>query len=298
MQRSQARVRGVITALGTPLDASENLHEEAMRLQVEAQIAAGVDGLLCLGTMGLAQMHTAGVRDRAARVAIEASAGRVPVLVGCGDCSTRRTLEYVSAAERARPDGVVLIAPYFPKLSEGELFDYFRDVASATPLPVYVYDTPAYTHHHLSFELIKRLSAEAENVAGLKASGDFGVLRECIEHFEGTGFAVLSGHSGLLDLAVLAGASGVVDGLFAIAPRLGVRLFEAASRGDVVEARACQVKLVRVRGLLDVGSVFASFSHVMNLLGFPGDFFCPPMKGLSEEDKERLAEMLAAVDLA
>jgi len=107
--KTKKALQGVITALGTPLDDDNNLHEEGMRRQVAAQITAGVNGLLCLGTMGMAQMHTPEVREQAIRVTTEEARGRIPVLVGCGDCSTARTMQYISVAEKYGPDGIVLI---------------------------------------------------------------------------------------------------------------------------------------------------------------------------------------------
>lgn len=76
---------GVITALGTPLDENYDLHEDAMRQQVHSQIKAGVSGLLCLGSMGMAQMHTPEVREQSIHVTMAAANSQLPVLVGCGD---------------------------------------------------------------------------------------------------------------------------------------------------------------------------------------------------------------------
>ena len=280
------RLAGVITALGTPLDDDNNLHDEGMRRQIDYQVRAGIDGLLCLGSMGMAQMHTPEVREQAIRVAVEAASGQLPVLVGCGDCSTNRTLQYIRMAEKYRPDGIVLITPYFPKLTDAELYDYFTFLAAETELPIYLYDIPYYTNRQLTPELIIQLVATNPNIAGLKASGEMSTLRKCIDHFrDDPNFAVLSGHSSFLDHVLLMGADGIIDGLFAIAPKLGTELFRAAKHRDIDAARDLQNRLVEVREMLSVESVFASFSHVMNLLSIPGRYYCPPMKELTPDGK-------------
>jgi 4-hydroxy-tetrahydrodipicolinate synthase len=287
----------VITALGTPLDGGHNLHEEGMRRQVEAQVLAGVNGLLCLGSMGMAQMHTAEVRERAIRVTVEGAAGRIPVLVGCGDCSTARTMQYITAAEKYKPDGIVLVAPYFPKLSDDELFDYFSTLAASTAIPVYLYDIPVYTHRQLTSRLVKKL-AERAGIVGLKASGDMTVFRECLEDFrDDPNFAIFSGHTTLLDVATLMGADGIVDGLFCLAPRLGIEIYQTAVQGDIAGASERQRRLQQVRDVVMVESVFGAFSHAMNLLGFPGNYACPPMRGITEEGKEKVRNILADLEM-
>jgi 4-hydroxy-tetrahydrodipicolinate synthase len=290
-------LQGVITALGTPLDDDNNLHEEGMRRQVAAQITAGVNGLLCLGTMGMAQMHTPEVREQAIRVTTEEAAGRIPVLVGCGDCSTARTMQYISVAEKYGPDGIVLIAPYFPKLSDDELFDYFSTLATSTAVPVYIYDTPAYTNRQLKSDLVKKL-AKQTGIVGLKASGDMAIFRECVEYFNGDpNFGVFSGHTSFFDVATLMGADGIIDGLFALAPGLGVEIYQAAVRQDIAGAIEAQRSLQRVRDVVMVESVFGAFSYAMNLLGFPGNFNCPPMRGITDEGKEKVRRILVDLEM-
>jgi len=283
---------GVITALGTPLNEENELHEDSMRQHVHSQITAGVSGLLCLGSMGMAQMHTSEVRDQAIRATMSEAKGELPVLVGCGDCSTARTLQYIKSAEKHNPDGIVLVAPYFPRLSDDELYDYFAQVAGETKLPVYLYDIPYYSDRHITSALIERLAGSIPNIMGLKASGELTTLRNCIEHFwDDPRFTVLSGHSNFLDQAVLMGADGIVDGLFALSPHLGIQLFAAASSGKLSESLDTQRRLFQVRDVLAVESVFGTFSHIMNLLGFSGKFYCAPLKGLSESGKEKVEVM-------
>jgi dihydrodipicolinate synthase/N-acetylneuraminate lyase len=287
-------LHGVITALGTPLDEeNRNLHEEGMRMQVAAQIKAGVNGLLCLGSMGMAQMHTPEVREQAIRATVEEAHGRVPVLVGCGDCSTARTTQYISVAEKYKPDGIVLIAPYFPKLTDDELLDYFVALADSSPIPVYIYDIPFFTNRPLSANFFKELAGRSTSIIGLKASGDFVVFRECVEHFrDDPHFSVYSGHSHLFDVATLMGADGIIDGLFALTPEIGVDIYHAASRNDLSAALEAQRRLKEVRDIVLIESVFGAFSFAMNLLGFPGNYACPPMRGITDNGKEQVREKL------
>ena len=172
MNSLRGTLQGVVTALGTPLDRYEDLHEEGMRKQIRMQLAAGVDGLLVLGSMGCMQMLKDEVFVEAVEVTIDEVRGAVPVIVGCGDTSTERTLARVRLAENYPLTGVALIPPFIFRFSQTELHDYFTGVASQTSLPVYPYDNPGLTGHSLEFELVQEL-ARHPNIVGLKASGDF-----------------------------------------------------------------------------------------------------------------------------
>ena len=107
----------MVTALGTPLDRYEDLHEEGMRKQIRMQLAAGVDGLLVLGSMGCMQMLKDEVFVEAVEVAIDEVRGAVPVIVGCGDTSTERTLARIRLAENYPLTGVALIPPVSSSVS-------------------------------------------------------------------------------------------------------------------------------------------------------------------------------------
>ena len=182
MNQLRGTLKGVVTALGTPLDRNEDLHEKGMRKQIRMQLAAGVDGLLVLGSMGCMQMLKDEVFVEAVEVAVDEVRGAVPVIVGCGDTSTERTLARIRLSENYPLAGVALIPPFIFRFSQAELHEYFTGVASRTSLPVYPYDNPALTGHSLEHELVRKL-AEHSNIVGLKASGDFLTFRQSAEHF-------------------------------------------------------------------------------------------------------------------
>jgi 4-hydroxy-tetrahydrodipicolinate synthase len=290
-------IRGVVTALGTPLDEHEDLHEEGLRRHVRQQIDAGVDALLLLGSMGCMQLLKDETCREAIRVAAGETAGAVPLVVGCGDTSTERTLARIRWAERHPVDGVALVPPFFFKFTPRELEAYFRELAASTSLPVYLYDNPVWTKHALDVDLIEKLS-HVSNIVGLKASGDLLTLRRCAERFANDpGFVVLSGQTPFFDVSLDMGAAGIVDGLFAVAPELGVSLYRACRRGDRSAAAESQRALMRLLPIIHVDSVFAGFTAAMNLRGIPGNFAVRPYSPLTDEGRERVRAILAALEL-
>jgi 4-hydroxy-tetrahydrodipicolinate synthase len=289
-------IHGVVAALGTPLDARENLHEEGMRRQIRLQLRAGVDALLVLGSMGAMQLLKDDTCLEALRVAVDEAGAKVPIIAGCGDTSTERTRIRIRRAEEAGATAIALVPPYFCVFTQQELLRYFTSLARTAEVPLVLYDNPYFTKHDLGFDLIVNL-AKQRKIVGLKASGEFLTLRRAAEHFAGSGFAVLSGHSDLFDVALDLGAVGIVDGLFAAAPEIGVEILRASRAGQRAAAAAAQRKFNRLAAIVGIDSVFAGFTAAMNLRGVPGNFAVAPFTPITPEGRRRVAAILAEVGL-
>lgn len=290
-------VSGAVTALGTPLDSRESLHVTGMRKQIQAQIAAGVDGLLVMGSMGAMQLMRDETFNAAVEVTLDEVGGKVPVIVGCGDTSTERSLTRIRRVERHAVSGVALVPPYFFTFSQNELLHYFTELASATELPVYLYGNPAWTQHTLSYELIVELS-RVENIVGLKESGDLVTVRRCAEHFGPSGgFSVLSGLTPFFDFSLQAGAHGIVDGLFALAPEYGVEMMRCFRNGDREGMAAIQRKIQRLVAVVTVDSVFAGFTAAMNLRGIPGNFAPRPFTQSTKKGRVEVRAILEELEI-
>jgi 4-hydroxy-tetrahydrodipicolinate synthase len=286
------KLGGVVTALGTPLDAGENLHEEGMRRQIRMQLGAGVHGLLVAGSMGAMQLLKDTTFHQAIEVAADEVRGRVPLIAGCGDTSTERTLARIQIAERFELSGVALVPPFFYKFSQDELFTYFHELADASALPLYLYDNPVWTKIALEYSLIADL-ARHPNIFGLKASGEFFTFRLCAEEYRSSkDFVVLSGQTPFFDLALQLGGKGIVEGLFAIAPELGVAIWNGIQNSDFESARSAQQRLLRLVAVVKELPIFAAFTAAMNLRGIPGNFAMRPFPQVTPEISARIEKKL------
>lgn len=246
-------IEGVVAALGTPLDDRENLHVEGMCLQIRMQQRSGVDALLLLGSMGTMQLLRDQTFMEALAVAVEEANGKIPIVVGCGDTSTERTLTRIRWAEQFPVAGIAVVPPYFFRFTQRELLHHFTELASSTRMPIYLHDNPAWTKHNLDLDLITELS-KLPNIVGLKGSGELVTLRQCIEYFKpGENFRVLAGQTHFFDLALQLGADGIVDGLFAIASELGVQLRSNVRKGQFTQAQAVQRKISRLASIPSLG---------------------------------------------
>jgi N-acetylneuraminate lyase len=228
-------LQGALAAAVTPLrDAGEALDEEAIAPYVDFLAAAGLDGLLALGTTGEGISLPVEQRRRAGRLFVEAGRGRLAVAVHCGAQSTWDTVELAAHAAEDGADAVAVVAPpYFP-LDEAELAAHFTAAARAcAPTPFYVYEFAARSGYAVPLEVIERLRESALNFRGLKVSD---APWERFAPYLLEGLDVLVGPEGLIPAGLGAGAVGAVSGLAAAFPELvaaAVRDPESADLGPV-----------------------------------------------------------------
>jgi dihydrodipicolinate synthase/N-acetylneuraminate lyase len=231
-------LRGAIAAAVTPLrGGGEALDEDVFPAYVEFLAAAGLDGVLALGTTGEGFLLPVEQRLRAAQLFVEAAAGRVAVGVHCGAQSTWDTVELAADAAETGADAVAVIAPPYFALDEEELFRHFVAAARACdPLPFYVYEFAARSGYAVPVAVIERLREAAPNLAGLKVSD---APWERFRPYLLEGLEVFVGPEALIPQALAAGATGAVSALASAFPELvvaAVRDPAAADLGPVREA--------------------------------------------------------------
>jgi len=232
---------GIWVPLVTPFrDDAPDL--ECLAAVVQWLLARGVHGFLALGSTGEAPHLDDGEAEAVLRAVIRAVAGRVPVMAGCSRPSTRGTLLALEASARAGADAGLVLTPFYyrSQLGDDGLFAYYRDVAAASPLPLFVYSIPQVTGVEMQPELLARLVA-LPNVRGFKdsaASG--GPLRGTLQAVSTHGFV---GHGGRLVEALEAGACGGILAVAHVLPEAAVAAYAAHRAGAPAAASAAQARL-------------------------------------------------------
>lgn len=227
--------RGAYTALVTPMK-NGRVDDEGLKRLVEAQISAGIHGLVPCGTTGESPALSHEEHVHVVEVVMRAARGRVPVLAGAGSNSTREAIELSRACKELGVAGTLQITPYYNKPSQDGLVAHFTAIAEDVDLPMVVYNVPGRTGVDLKANTAAHL-AEHPNVVGIKeATGD--MLRAArIRELCGPDFALLSGddHTVLPFLAV--GGDGVISVTSNPAPKLMADLCNAAREGRWDDAR-------------------------------------------------------------
>lgn len=288
------KVQGVLAPIATPFDASGALEEAALRRNVAALLAAGLSGIVVAGSTGEAPLLDP---DEVRRL-VAAARGAVPdgrwLLCGAGAEATRQAVALARAAGTEGADAVLVRPPgYFgPGLPGGGLRDYFRTVADGSPVPVFIYNIPKYTHVALPPALLGELAAHP-NIVGVKdSSGDienFAAYRAAVP-----GWSALVGSASLLVAALECGADGGICGAACFAARACADLVAAFRAGDRARAAALQERLTPLDRRIVGGLGPAGIKAAMAAAGLYGGPVRAPLADLSSGDAQEVVALIGA----
>jgi len=230
-----ASFSGAITALVTPMRDGA-VDDPALIASVEAQIDAGIDGLVPCGTTGEATTLSAAEHVHVVAKVVKAARGRVPVIAGAGSNDTRRAIELSRACHEAGADALLHVTPFYNKPPQAGLIAHFSAIADATPLPVILYNVPGRTAVDLLPETVATLAAHPRIVGIKEATGDLHRASQIRERC-GPGFALLSGDDFTILPFLAIGGHGVISVVSNVVPGLIAELCRAARDGAWERAR-------------------------------------------------------------
>ena len=299
MPNNPKLLRGVIPPVCTPFTADYAIDEKSLRRLINYLLDGGVTGLFVLGSTSEVAYLTDKRRADVIRIAIDETAGRVPVVAGAIDMTTLRVNEHVRAAVAAGIDGIVSTGPFYARTHPEEIALHFRLVKEVScDLPLYAYNIPVATNGvKLETDTVLKLANEGV-IQGLKdSSGNDAGIRAVVLGAQKLGlkeFVVLTGSELTVDSALMAGAHGVVAGVGNIDPAGYVKIFNLVAAGDYESARAEQERLTEMFGLADVGSpermgrgssAIGAFKASLKLLGIIDDArVAPPQIPLNSDE--------------
>src|SRR6202451_154871 len=183
---------GCGTALVTPFRRDHSLDEAVFRKLVRRQIESGIDFLVPCGTTGESPTLTREEHLRVVGIAVEEAKGKVPVLGGAGGYNTAEVIELAGELRHLGVDGILSVTPYYNKPTQEGLYQHFKAIATAVPLPMVVYSVQGRTGVNVEPVTLKRL-AEIDNIVGVKeASGNISQMARVVYEVPER-FNVLSG---------------------------------------------------------------------------------------------------------
>jgi 4-hydroxy-tetrahydrodipicolinate synthase len=232
----RAPFTGVGTALVTPFTQDGSIDEGAVRRLARRQVEAGVHFVSPCGTTGEAPTLTHSEKLRVVELVVEEVAGRVPVLAGAGGYDTREVIELVHDFERLGVDGILSVTPYYNKPTQEGLFQHYRAIATATPLPIVLYNVPGRTGVNIDVRTVARL-AQIPTIKGVKeASGNVVQMCEIVAAVPAD-FILLSGDDPLAVAVMAIGGKGVISVASNEAPAEMAQIIELAEKNDFAGAR-------------------------------------------------------------
>jgi 4-hydroxy-tetrahydrodipicolinate synthase len=231
-----SRFSGTGTALVTPFRRDGALDERALRGLILRQIEAGIDFLVPCGTTGESPTLTREEHRRVVEIAVKLGQGKVPVLAGAGGYNTTEVIARARELAEIGADGILSVTPYYNKPTQEGLYQHFRAIAQAVPLPIILYSVQGRTGVNIEPATVKRL-AELENVVGIKeASGNISQMA-AILNVVPEDFLVLSGDDAITLPVMALGGCGVISVASNEIPAEMTELTRLASKGDFAGAR-------------------------------------------------------------
>ena len=227
---------GLYPAVTTQFHRDESLDIEATQGCIDRLIEAGVQGLVMLGTVGENGSLDAAEKRRVLRAAVEAAAGRVPVLAGVAETGTALGETFARDSEAIGVDGLMVLPALAYRSDARETVAHYRRIARASALPVMVYNNPVSYGVDITPPMFEALAGEETIVAIKESSEDVRRITDLVGLL-GDRFTLFCGVDDLVLESTLLGSVGWVAGLANVFPAESVRLLELARKGAWDEAR-------------------------------------------------------------
>ncbi len=228
--------KGVMPAVTTKFNDSDQLDLETFEKNIRAQIEAGVHGIILGGTLGEASTLTLEEKRVLVQRTVSLVDGMVPVVINIAEQSTRAAIEMAKLAEEDGASGLMMLPPMRYKADDRETVTYFKKVAQSTVLPIMIYNNPVDYGIEVTLDMFEELLASCDNIQAVKESTrDISNINRIRNRF-GDRLAILCGVDTLALESLLIGADGWVAGLVCAFPAETVAIYELAKAGRVEEA--------------------------------------------------------------
>jgi dihydrodipicolinate synthase len=261
-------LKGMGVALVTPFKADKSIDFDALGRIIEYQIQNGVDYLVVLGTTSENPTLSPDEREAIKVFVAERVQGRVPMVLGVGGNNTAAVVREAREVDPQRFSAILSVVPYYNKPSQEGIYQHYKVIAEASPLPVILYNVPGRTGVNMTAETTLRLAAEFPHIIAIKeASGNMVQVDEIIKH-KPDDFMVISGDDAVTFPLITLGAVGVISVIGNAFPREFSRMVRLALAGDYAAARTIHHRFNDLFGLLFVDGNPAGVKCVLNAMGY------------------------------
>jgi 4-hydroxy-tetrahydrodipicolinate synthase len=285
---------GLSVALTTPFRNCE-VDYDALRAQVDFQVAAGTQCLCPVGTTGESPTLSHEEHERVIGAVVDFSAGRIKIMPGTGSNSTREALRLTRWAAKAGADAALVVAPYYNKPTQEGFYQHFKALAEDVGIPICVYNIPGRTGKNIEPETIARM-AELPNIALVKEAT--GSMDQASQILALTNLTVLSGDDSLTLPLLSIGGRGVISVVGNIVPKDMLSLWKSFESGNLADAQRWHRKLFPLcRDMLGLSTNPIPIKAAMKMLSRDTGELRLPMTALSPAEEHKLAKTLSTYGL-
>ncbi len=255
-------------ALITPFKSDKSIDFDAFARLLEYQIKNGVDYLVVLGTTAETPTLTAEERKQVRMFVAERVAGRVPLVLGIGGNNTMGVVDEILHTDLSPFSAILSVVPYYNKPSQEGIYQHYKTIVEASPLPIILYNVPGRTGVNMAAATTLKLAKEFPNIIGVKeASGNISQMDDIIKN-KPEDFMVISGDDGITFPLITLGAVGVISVIGNAFPREFSRMVRLAIQGDYNRALLIHHRFTELFSLLFVDGNPAGVKCLLHAMGF------------------------------
>ena len=289
---------GTGVALVTPFTAAKEVDTAALSRIVNYQIDNGINYLVVLGTTAETATLTKAEQQLVISTVIEANAGRLPLVLGIGGNNTAAVVEEVKTTDLSAFTAILSVSPYYNKPTQEGIFQHFKAVSEACPVPVIIYNVPGRTSSNMAPATVARLAEACPNIVGIKeAAGDIVQAMQLIQLCPKS-FLVISGDDMITLPMVLAGGAGVISVIGEGFPKAFSKMVQLGLERKVDEAFAIHHAIAPAIDMIFEQGNPAGIKAVFHALGLAENELRLPLVPVNADLQARLAAFTATFDKA
>ena len=284
----QNKFLGTGVALVTPFTSEMNVDHDALAELVDYNIENGIEYLVISGTTGESVTITKQEKKEIVQTVHKINNGRVPMVLGIGGNNTEAVIEEIKTTDLSIFDAILSVSPYYSKPTQEGIFQHFKAVANACPVPIIIYNVPGRTSSNILPETTVRIAKACSNVIAVKeACNNVGQYLRLLK-IKPKDFMVISGDDDLALGVTLAGGSGVISVIGQAFPKEFSEMIRLGLAGKAKESYALHYKLMDATAAIFSENNPAGIKGLLNVLGLCNDLVRLPLVPATKELKERL----------
>ncbi|NJM78522.1 MAG: 4-hydroxy-tetrahydrodipicolinate synthase [Flavobacterium sp.] len=279
---------GTGVALVTPFKKDFSIDVEALKKIVDYVIEGGVEYLVILGTTAETVTLSDEEKEVVITTIVEANAGRLPLVLGVGGNNTMKLVQELKTRDFSKFDAILSVSPYYNKPTQEGIYQHFKAIAEASPLPVILYNVPGRTASNMLPATVIRLANDFKNIIAIKeAAGDMVQAMRLIKD-KPSDFLVISGDDMVTLPMVLAGASGVISVIGEGFPKQFSEMVRLGLQRKVDEAYELQYQIMDAIDMIFEQGNPAGIKEVFTSLGLCENAVRLPLVNTNEDLANRI----------
>jgi 4-hydroxy-tetrahydrodipicolinate synthase len=290
---------GVNTPISCPMKKNQQLDYESLERLCLYLIQKGVNGIYPCGSTGEMAYLTLEERKKTLETVIKIVAGKINVFSMVGANTTGDTIELARHAEKSGADGIGVVTPYYFKLDNIELEDYFVRIAKSVSedFPIYLYAIPQFAVNDITPQLAERIANKSRNIIGIKYSyPDMPRLIKFMNVLDGK-FSVVCGPDELFLSTLCSGGDGTISGTSNVIPEHFVSIYNAYKMGDYEMAKKMQIKTNKLVSVISGPNSLARYKTALVYRGvIKNDTVRSPLRSLTMREKREFIQTIEEMD--